>query len=1349
MRNKIIFLTFFLFTFLLVKAQFTIYDIPTASTNPNLLVDRLVGTGVTYSNATFSGSSSGTTAGNAGYFSGGSSVVGINNGIILSTGNVGQHWFTGTYIAGPNTYYNLGTETATGSDATLNSIVGAITYDKAVLEFDFVPESNYIQFRYVFASEEYNEWVNNVYNDVFGFFVTSLESDGYNYNNKNIAIVPGTPNTAVAINTINNGPCSGAPNCNTQGIGPCTNCAYYIDNALGSRAIEYDGLTTVLTASCAVTPCKQYHMKIAIADVSDKWRDSGVLLEENSFTSPIIDNISFTTSNPIAGNGTNMVEGCSNGTITFSLSSVTPMNRNVPFTLGGTAQFGVDYTTIPDISGTFTPPNNYYVTIPAGQQSTTLTIVPTQDGIIEATESIDFGIQTNLCDTPVVNSGTVYILDNSTAFSSSLPPTVDICIGSSAILNVTINGGQTPYTYSWSSGHSINPITVNPGSNTNYVVTVTDACGLTSTASSTVNVNPIPSVIPSVSTQAICSGSSTNISIGSNVSGALFSWTTSTSGNIQGYLDGNGSDIQQVLVNNDATPGTVTYTITANANGCSGTPQNVVVTVNPLPIINSIDVLPNTVCIGTPDGQITVNASGGTAPLNYSIDGGALLSNNVFTQLGTGNHNVLVQDANGCQAVYNNIQVNGTSGPVINHVQTTDLTCYGINSGSINIDASGAVQYSIDNGTNWQPSNSFSNLAAGTYSILVQDAGQCLATYTAVINSPTQLSATFNTVDEFCGTPGSAHVYVSGGTPGYSYLWSNGETLDSIYNILSGNYSVTVTDANNCTDIFNTTIGNVPAPTIDIINSTDVSCYNGFDGSITIQATGAQFYSIDNGNTWSSNSTFNNLPVGTYQVVVRDANGCTDNDVVILTSPSAILAEVTTDPEVCGAPGGASITVSGGTAPYTYLWNTSDTTSAIHGVFHGTYTVTITDANGCTTQVNAIVDYQGGNIQLNYTFTNVACHGDSTGSIQLSISNITPPYMVNWSHTSDTSLIQTNLYAGAYNVTVSDMYGCTSVATIPISQPQALNLDLNITNPSCYNSNDGQITANVNGGVSPYSYNWSVGGTGSTLSPVSAGLYYLTVTDANNCSTVASDIQLSNPDQLIVTTQAHNPLCYNGNEGFIVAVANGGTIPYQYQWTGGIDNDTLYNVANGTYVVTVVDAHYCTSTSSATLLNPPPIIISGQTQIINHIGSIDVTVQGGLLPYNFLWSNGFTTEDITNLGGGTYILTVSDANNCMQTDTFLVDIPLDIPTVITPNGDGKNDDFEIIGIQGYENVSIEIYGRWGDKLFDFKGSGLEYVNKSNRWNGKHNGKDMPMGSYIYIIKLNDNDPLTGVVSIIR
>ena len=1347
--KKEILISIFVIIFGKLFSQFTIYNIQLSQpSNASQLVDKLVGTGVTYSNASFTGSYGGTEAGNAGYFSGGTNVIGLNSGIVLSTGNVGRHWYTNTLIAGPNYYSNMGTVTGTGADATLQAIVGAQTYDRAVLEFDFIPESDFIQFRYVFASEEYNEWVNDVYNDVFGFFVTSLEADGYNYNNKNIAIVPGTSNTAVAINTINNGPCSGAPNCSGLGVGPCTNCAYYYDNATGTKQIEYDGFTTVLTASCYVTPCKRYHMKIAIADVSDPWIDSGVFLEENSFVSPIINDISYNTSNSNAGGGTNMVEGCSNGSFTFTLSSPTPINRNVPITIGGTAQFGVDYYTIPDISGTYTPPNNYYVTIPAGQTSTTLTIVPIQDGLVESTESVEFTITTNLCPPYNTSSGTVYILDNSTPFSASLPSSVDICVGGSTQLNVNINGGQSPLSYQWSSGHTTNPINVNPGSTTTYSVTITDACNLTTTASTTVNVNPIPSAIPSVYVQSICSGSSTNINLNSNVQGATFTWTATGDPNVSGYSSGTGNGIYQTLYNSSSTPQNVTYTITASANGCTGSPANVGVTVNPTPTITNIETSPVTVCIGQPDGSITIYASGGTSPLSYSINGGQFQSSNIFTNLSAGNYNVVVQDAAGCQANQPNVLLSNSSGPSIDQIQITNLSCYGDNNGSITIIASGATEYSIDNGLNWSTNNTFTGLSAGNYAILVRDAGMCQAAGFAQITSPADLTATFNVIDEFCGNIGSATINVTGGTQPYTYLWNTGANNNSI-NAYAGNYTVTVTDNNGCSKVFNVTIGNIPAPNIVNITTNNVSCYNGTNGMIIIQANNAQLYSVDNGQTWSSSNVFNNLPAGTYNIIIKDANSCTDSATVTLTSPSEISANISTTPEVCGVPGSATITASGGTPPYTYLWNNGSTNQTINSIPHGTYTVTVTDANGCTKIFTVVVDFQGGNAQITYTVNNVKCFGQSNGEIHVTVMNITPPITVNWSHTSDTSLTQLNLPAGAYNITVSDAFGCSTTATIPVTQPSPLTITHQITNISCHNSNDGLISTNVVGGTPPYSYLWSNGANTATISPLPQGIYTVTVTDANGCTITDENLQITNPPQLEINIISKSPSCANYTDGMLIAQVNGGTPPYYYTWTGNINNDTLMNIGAGYYSVTVIDSHHCIVSSNATLTNPLPIVISGNITVVNHIGSIDITVYNGLPPYTYLWSNGATTEDISNLGGGNFTVTVTDITGCTSSKTFTVEIPLQIPNVITPNGDGKNDDFEIIGIHGFNNVSIEIYDRWGNKLFEFKGSGFDYMSPNNRWKGEYNGKDLPMGSYIYIIKLDDNEPIKGVVSIVR
>ncbi|PIY04938.1 MAG: hypothetical protein COZ21_05190, partial [Bacteroidetes bacterium CG_4_10_14_3_um_filter_31_20] len=196
------------------------------------------------------------------------------------------------------------------------------------------------------------------------------------------------------------------------------------------------------------------------------------------------------------------------------------------------------------------------------------------------------------------------------------------------------------------------------------------------------------------------------------------------------------------------------------------------------------------------------------------------------------------------------------------------------------------------------------------------------------------------------------------------------------------------------------------------------------------------------------------------------------------------------------------------------------------------------------------------------------------------------------------------------------------------------------------------------------------------------------------------------------------------------------------------------SVGEGNYSLTVSDFNDCQVIIDTTLTNPIPMVITDTTGVnASNIGFVDITVSNGRTPYTYLWSNGATTEDISGLNSsGTFIVTVTDANSCLITDTFNIEVPLlelEIPTAITPNNDGKNDNFEIKHIEQYSTISIEIFNRWGDKIFIFSGSGIDYLNPSKRWDGKFKGKDLPMGGYIYILKISDLEPINGIVSIIR
>jgi hypothetical protein len=308
-------------------AQLTVQNTQTPA---QLVQNVLVGGGVQIFNINFNGVPGNTITPQAGTFNGVNSNIGINNGILLTTGDI-------NVAPGPNNSGSSSTTTnpPSGSDPDLNTISGNITYDKAVLEFDFIPIGDTVKFKYVFGSEEYPEFVNSGFNDAFGFFLSGPGINGpYTNNAINIALIPGTT-TPVTINNVNNG---------TSNTGPCMNCAYYVDNT-GGTTVQYDGFTTVLTAIAAPLTCGDtFHIKMAVADVGDDAWDSGVFLEAGSFSS---NNILMSSNIDITGNDSVLFENCGMASIKLSRGD-SSLAQTIAINVSGTATNGVDYTLIPN-----------------------------------------------------------------------------------------------------------------------------------------------------------------------------------------------------------------------------------------------------------------------------------------------------------------------------------------------------------------------------------------------------------------------------------------------------------------------------------------------------------------------------------------------------------------------------------------------------------------------------------------------------------------------------------------------------------------------------------------------------------------------------------------------------------------------------------------------------------------------------------------------------------------------------------------------------------------------------------------------------------------------------------------
>jgi gliding motility-associated-like protein len=577
----------FLVAFLFFQKTYGQLYTYTTMTPVQLVQNVLVGTGVTVTNVQFTG-----LAGSIGNFTTGPvpTNLGLSSGVVMSTGLVNGSVAIGSAVGNFASNSN-----GTGSDPNLQSLIPTYTInDACVLQFDFTPLSDTIRFRYVFGSEEYNEWVGSSFNDVFGFFVSGPNPMGGNYTNKNIALLPGTT-LPVTIDNVNSG----------------MNSVYYINNeAIGGTSIVFDGFTVVLTAWCLVVPCIQYHIKLAIGDAGDSAYDSAVFLEENSFSSNAV-SISTYYSTPQAGS--NAIEGCSDAIISFKLPVPAPNPFVVSYSIMGTATNGTDYTTITNS-----------VTIPTGQDSVNLVIHPLLDGLTEGTESVTLVVQTSVCGG--TDTVSIDIIDN-IAMSLSASNDTTICGGSASIW-ASATGGITPYTYQWNNGiGNVPSATVSPTVTTTYQVTVSDLCGTTITESITVYIGQ------------------GNASAGNDVTLCEGESTTLTCIGGTGYLWSNGASTPSIVV----TP-TTTTTYYVTAYGTCNAYDTVTVFINPLPVITASSSS-GSISLGS---SVTLSTSGGITyqwssnPSDPTLATQSTSSSPTVTPQTTTTYNVVGWDANGC-----------------------------------------------------------------------------------------------------------------------------------------------------------------------------------------------------------------------------------------------------------------------------------------------------------------------------------------------------------------------------------------------------------------------------------------------------------------------------------------------------------------------------------------------------------------------------------------------------------------------------------------------------------------------------------------------------------------------------
>ncbi len=736
------------------------------------------------------------------------------------------------------------------------------------------------------------------------------------------------------------------------------------------------------------------------------------------------------------------------------------------------------------------------------------------------------------------------------------------------------------------------------------------------------------------------------------------------------------------------TSGTYSVTVT-DGNGLTATASENYTVLS----IAGVTTAASSGCSNT--GSATVSISGGLVPYSYSwSDGSANSYPNAPTigNLAANTYTVTVTDANKCKT---------TASTTISQLSAISIStpqiypsCNGGNSNVILNSSGGAspYTYSWSNGTTMVAAFSSSGavLSAGTYTILVTDVNNCSASISVSVIQPNPISLGVSETDASCnGANGSATASASGGGGSFIYQWNDASsTQGANLSAPAGTYTVTVTDANSCTATTSTTISQPSGISLSV-SETDASC-NGANGSATASASGGGGSFIYQWNDASSTQGANlSAPAGTYTVTVTDANSCTATASTTISQPSPVTASATViqNATACANNGSATATAGGGNGGYTYLWNdgASQTNTTANNLAGGTYTVTVTDVNGCTATTSVTIT-QPSIVTASATIIQNATACANNGSAMVTAGGGNSPYTYSWNDNSgQATATSSNLAAGNYTVTISDNNGCSATASVTITQPSPITATAIVSGypTPCYDS--GYVSVLVNGGISPYTYSWNdlASQTTQQANNIKPGNYTVTVTDSSGC-TATSSVSVSQPATFSITVTSQPAPCY-GYNGIAEVTLNGAVPPYEVSWTGpgGYNHHTVYATANfsdqisepaGTYTVTGIGPT-CTRVTYTVAINQPASSVTANAAVTQNAiacannGQATVTAGGGTSPYTYSWNDNSsqTTQTASNLGAGTYSVTVTDNNGCTAISSAIITQPSAITATISAN----------------------------------------------------------------------------------
>ena len=847
---------------------------------------------------------------------------------------------------------------------------------------------------------------------------------------------------------------------------------------------------------------------------------------------------------------------------------------------------------------------------------------------------------------------------------SNAPPNVasfsTTCLANNAV-SFTNLSAQCPTAYSWnfgdpasassntSSATSPSHVFTGPGV---YSVSLT-ASGPCNAPSTTVIAVSILAVNANASTLQCNGGTNGTATVSVNGGQPAYSYTWLPAGGNASVATGLSAGVYTVSV--------------ADQNNCIKTQTTSVI--QPPPTVVAFTST-NVSCFGLSDGAATAAANFGAAPYTYTWHPTNTVGNSI-SNVPQGSYYVTVQDAHNCLSSHT--MAITEPAPLVASISASNVTCYGASNGNMVSNVTGGTTpysytWSPQSGNQWN----LPNVGTGTYSVLVKDAHNCVASATAFISQPaTPVSGSILTASPTCGTPnGHAVVTPAGGTPGYSYLWSPvGGTQASATNLNGGIYSVTITDNNNCSLTLTTSIP-VSLPLSMNVITNNASCYG--------LANGSAFSGVSGGippytYSWSvANITGQGTPngygfaAGTYSAEAHDSNNCPISSVFQIASPPPLAINYSRNNVSChgGGNGSFSITVSGGTPGYNASCSSFGTIgTSVGNLFAGNYTVHVSDMHSCQTD-SVIKVAEPPALAVALSHTNVLCHSDSTGSIKAQPSGGTPGYTYLWSPTGGTQPTANNLPANTYSLVLNDSHNCQLISVISLTQP-AVGLSSNnvINNVSCNGGHDGGATVTINGGTAPYNYSWMgfSNMTSAFIDHLPSGDYYMTTVDGHNCSLIVT-VTVSQPPSLGLTVTG-GKFC-SGQPGTLSAATNATAYPLTYHWSGLTTTTGSISVtvtATTIYTVFVTDSKGCASAHDTVLVSiPDPLVLHSSPRLSVCQGQntiLSATASGGDGNYSFVWQPGSmhgASQNVANVPEPSYTVSVTDGCSSRQASVVAI-----------------------------------------------------------------------------------------------